>query len=176
VTVIDTIIRDVCETDPADPDLNDTVCIGVEDLRLIIGNNLAPAQGTDQCVNCGAATDPKCACERGRALARTQGADARPVAIYQIRASRFVSDWTDVSSLDPRFHDYPEELRRIVYATRDAAPSDAPNAWADLWYFVMDEAPMEFERIVTTVSPSQWHSEAHKLMRAKYPIAPMDKI
>jgi hypothetical protein len=51
--------------------------------------------------------------------------DARPVAIYQIRASRFVSDWTDVSTLDPRFHDYPEELRRIVYATRDAAPSDA---------------------------------------------------
>lgn len=50
--------------------------------------------------------------------------------------------------------------------TRDTAPA---NEWADLWYFVMDEAPLEFERIVTTVSPSQWHSEAHKLMRAKYP-------
>lgn len=59
--------------------------------------------------------------------APTQGADARPVAIYQIRASRFVSDWTDVSSLDPRFHDYPKELRRIVYATRDAELSDGPS-------------------------------------------------
>jgi hypothetical protein len=56
-----------------------------------------------------------------------RGADARPVAIYQIRASRFVSDWTDVSSLDPRFHDYPKELRRIVYATCDAAPIDSPE-------------------------------------------------
>lgn len=62
-----------------------------------------------------------------------------------------------------------------LYATRDAAPTDAQDEWADLWYFVMDEAPLEFERIVTTVSPSQWHSEAHKLMRDKYPSAQRDK-
>ena len=33
---IDLIIRDICETDPADPDANETVCIGVDDLRQII--------------------------------------------------------------------------------------------------------------------------------------------
>lgn len=52
----------------------------------------------------------------------------------------------------------------------------ATNEWADLWYFVMDEAPLEFERIVTTVSPSQWNSEAHKLMRAKYPVAKTSEV
>jgi hypothetical protein len=56
-----------------------------------------------------------------------------------------------------------------------STPSESPNQWADLWYFVMVEAPIEFERIVTTVSPAQWHSEAHKLMRAKYPTAPREK-
>jgi hypothetical protein len=58
---------------------------------------------------------------------------------------------------------------RAYLAARDA--QSMGDAWADLWYFVMDEAPLEFERIVTTVSPSQWHSEAHKLMRAKYPVS-----
>lgn len=43
------------------------------------------------------------------------------------------------------------------------------NEWADLWYFVMDEAPMEFERIVATYTPARWHAEAWKLYRAKYP-------
>lgn len=107
---------------------------------------------------------------------RKEAEDARPVAIYQRRKIGSLG-WEDVS-----FDKYDDMIcmpsiwqLRIVYATRDAAPSDAPNAWADLWYFVMDESPMEFERIVTTVSPKQWHSEAHKLMRAKYPIAPREK-
>jgi hypothetical protein len=46
---------------------------------------------------------------------------------------------------------------------------EASNPWADCWYFVMDEAPMEFERIVTTYPPARWHDEAHKLMRTKHP-------
>lgn len=72
-----------------------------------------------------------------------------------------------------------EAMSKIISIV-DPWPLSAPpvqmepaNAWADLWYFVMDEAPMEFERIVTTVSPKNWHTEAHKLMRAKYPyVAP----
>ena len=32
----DLLIREICETDPADPNAEDTVCIGVDDLRLII--------------------------------------------------------------------------------------------------------------------------------------------
>lgn len=50
-----------------------------------------------------------------------------------------------------------------------ASLQEAPNAWADLWYFVMDEEPMAFEKIVTECNPVIWHSEAHKLMRAKHP-------
>ena len=53
-------------------------------------------------------------------------------------------------------------------AERDAL-KNASNAWADLWYFVMDEDPMAFEQIVTGCPPRIWHSEAHKLMRVKYP-------
>ena len=34
------ILRDVCETDPADPDLNDTVCIDISDLKTIIDRHL----------------------------------------------------------------------------------------------------------------------------------------
>lgn len=54
-------------------------------------------------------------------------------------------------------------------ASRQEGKTDAPNPWADCWYFVMDEAPLEFERIVTTYPPARWHDEAHKLMRAKHP-------
>jgi hypothetical protein len=34
-------LRDVCETDPADPDLNDTVCIGISDLKIIVERHIS---------------------------------------------------------------------------------------------------------------------------------------
>lgn len=40
------------------------------------------------------------------------------------------------------------------------------RGFADLWYFVMDEAPREFERIVAEHSPKQWMQEAAKLRAA----------
>jgi hypothetical protein len=39
--------------------------------------------------------------------------------------------------------------------------------WGELWYFVSDEAPLEFERIVSEWTPGRWIGEAHKLMKAK---------
>jgi len=133
--------------------------------------------------------------------APTHGADARPVAITEVMAEEMGANGSPHSEPErllfeayckghcwavgewngQHYVDMADRIRfaywrdRAALATRDSAPSDGPNAWADLWYFVMDEAPMEFERIVTTVSSSQWHSEAHKLMRAKYPIAPREK-
>lgn len=38
-TVAD-ILRDVCELEPANPDLPDTVCVSVEDLKLIIDRHI----------------------------------------------------------------------------------------------------------------------------------------
>jgi hypothetical protein len=58
--------------------------------------------------------------------APTQGADARPVAIYQVRA-RGDDKWSDVlegvHDSCHRLHSHKFDTR-IVYATRDAAPSD----------------------------------------------------
>ncbi len=56
--------------------------------------------------------------------------------------------------------------------TGDTRPE--PNTFADLWYFVMDEAPLAFESIVTNHSPARWMDEAHKLMRAKHPFHPTE--
>ena len=48
-------------------------------------------------------------------------------------------------------------------------PTSVPNEWADLWYFVMDEEPVQFEAIVSAYPPVMWHQKAHELMRKKYP-------
>jgi hypothetical protein len=53
-----------------------------------------------------------------------------------------------------------EQVKRMA---RDAA---AMKGFADLWYFVMDEAPREFEKIVAEYSPTQWMQEASKLKMA----------
>lgn len=39
--------------------------------------------------------------------------------------------------------------------------------FTDLWYFVMDEKPLEFERIVATYPPARWMDVAHKLRRGE---------
>jgi hypothetical protein len=53
------------------------------------------------------------------------------------------------------------ELLRELLAERDAL-----KGFADLWYFVMDEAPREFERIVAEHQPKAWLQEAAKLRDA----------
>jgi hypothetical protein len=54
--------------------------------------------------------------------------------------------------------------RRVVEAERDA---EANKEFAELWYFVMDEAAYEFEKIVTTHSSTGWLSAAVKLRRER---------
>jgi uncharacterized coiled-coil protein SlyX len=39
------------------------------------------------------------------------------------------------------------------------------QGFADLWYFVMDENPRGFEKIVSEWSPNQWMTQAYKLMK-----------
>jgi hypothetical protein len=41
MNITETIIRDVCETEAADPGSKDTICINVDELRAILENNLA---------------------------------------------------------------------------------------------------------------------------------------
>lgn len=77
-------------------------------------------------------------------------------------------------------HDWPnsdDELTRLQGARllrecaaeleRVRADLKAMEGFADLWYFVSDEAPLEFEKIVAEYSPSRWLTEAHKLRAAK---------
>jgi hypothetical protein len=56
-------------------------------------------------------------------IAPTQGADARPVAIYQMRSPIGAAVWLDVDKATYDYHSEPEADRRIVYATRDANPT-----------------------------------------------------
>jgi hypothetical protein len=44
---------------------------------------------------------------------------------------------------------------------------DAERKWGELWYFVSDEEPMKFEKIVSEWTPSRWIDQAYKLMAAK---------
>lgn len=39
--------------------------------------------------------------------------------------------------------------------------------FGDLWYFVMDESPLEFEKIVSEYQPAQWLHQAVQLRNAK---------
>ena len=39
----------------------------------------------------------------------------------------------------------------------------AMTSFADLWYFVMDEKPLAFEKIVNEYSPAQWMHQAYLL-------------
>lgn len=41
------------------------------------------------------------------------------------------------------------------------------QGFSELWYFVMDEAPLEFEDIVTDHAPSHWLLETGKLRERK---------
>ena len=57
-----------------------------------------------------------------------------------------------------------EQLRQQLTSLRaQHAELEMLRGFADLWYFAMDDAPGEFERIVTTYSPAAWMSEIAKV-------------
>ena len=41
------------------------------------------------------------------------------------------------------------------------------QGFADLWYFAMDHAPGQFEKIVTTCRPESWMHEIAKVRRGE---------
>jgi hypothetical protein len=65
--------------------------------------------------------------------------------------------------------DVREARRLAIEAWNDRDDSDlkAAKHFADLWYFVMDESPMAFEKIVCEHQPKRWMDEAQKLYVAK---------
>lgn len=66
---------------------------------------------------------------------------------------------------DPEVLKLRADIKHIMGATCDSCP--ATKDFADLWYFVMDEAPLEFERIVSEWAPSRWLDQASKLRAEK---------
>lgn len=62
---------------------------------------------------------------------------------------------------------YPMAAQVLAAEVRDLRDQlKRMSGFSDLWYFAMDSAPLEFERIVTTHSPSVWMAEIAKLRRA----------
>lgn len=61
-----------------------------------------------------------------------------------------------------------EEVTKLR-ADLAAAQMDAKalKGFADLWYFAMDDAPGDFERIVTTCTPKSWMHEIAKIKRGE---------
>ena len=59
-------------------------------------------------------------------------------------------------------------LRDLAQQVEDLQAENRVNKeFAELWYRVMDEAPLKFESIVTGCSPKIWMSEAAKLKAMK---------
>jgi hypothetical protein len=54
----------------------------------------------------------------------------------------------------------------MLEVERLRADLKAMEGFADLWYFVSDEAPLDFERIVCEYTPGRWLTEAWKLRAA----------
>ena len=70
----------------------------------------------------------------------------------------------ELQSLRNMGNDSEAAAVEIVRLRADLA---AERRWGELWYFVSDEAPLEFERIVIEWTPSRWIDQAHKLMSEK---------
>jgi hypothetical protein len=68
-----------------------------------------------------------------------------------------------------------QSLRNMGNEAEDAADEivrlraelSIEKRWGELWYFVSDEEPMKFEKIVSEWTPSRWIDQAFKLMAAK---------
>lgn len=55
----------------------------------------------------------------------------------------------------------------LAHVEAQAAEIKRLREFAELWYFVMDEAPRDFERIVSEYQPKAWLQEAAKLRAAR---------
>lgn len=61
-----------------------------------------------------------------------------------------------------------ERSARFSPCRRNGSTSrTAEKRWGELWYFVSDEEPMKFEKIVSEWTPRRWIDQAFKLMAAK---------
>lgn len=79
-------------------------------------------------------------------------------------------DWSGATWVDADFiaRCNPENMRAILaHVEAQAAEIERLSEFADLWYFVMDEAPRDFERIVAEYQPKAWLQEAAKLRAAR---------
>ncbi len=61
--------------------------------------------------------------------------------------------------------DLSRQLERELAAAKMEEKS--LQGFADLWYFAMDKAPGDFERIVTTCQPAMWMNEIAKVRRGE---------
>lgn len=55
----------------------------------------------------------------------------------------------------------------LAHVDAQEAEIERLREFAELWYFVMDEAPRDFERIVSEYQPKAWLQEAAKLRAAR---------
>lgn len=84
--------------------------------------------------------------------------------IQRLRDPATAASWADADKqrweAADRLEAQDAEIARLKEEAR------AFKGFADLWYYVMDEKPREFERIVAEFAPNRWMTEAHKLYRA----------
>lgn len=94
----------------------------------------------------------------------------------QVDAGLALSTLADVNSQLTRALDISadalERLRTELTAANAAlaearAETERYKSYYDLWYFVMDEAPLAFEEIVKTCSPASWMGAAQHLKKQR---------
>lgn len=62
---------------------------------------------------------------------------------------------------------YPMAAQVLADAVRDLrAQLKSANNFAELWYFAMDEKPMQCETIFATYPPARWMDEVAALRRS----------
>jgi hypothetical protein len=79
--------------------------------------------------------------------------------------SRYVHSTNLYADKAHALEDHARQLERELAEAKQDAKS--LQSFADLWYFAMDHAPGDFERIVTTCSPATWMHEIAKVRRGE---------
>lgn len=99
--------------------------------------------------------------------------------IYQDVAGLHMAKFVRNQNYPSAWHDGVDAALAVVREGREeleGTPSELTHLrahlkslqdFADLWYFVMDEAPLEFAKIVCEWSSKYWLQEAAKLRAAK---------
>ena len=101
----------------------------------------------------GQPTDHLCKCPT---LADLVSRSVAPDNFALMPAARFPGLATR-AALEDQIEQQAAEIERL------RADLKAAQGFGELWYFVMDEAPMKFESIVCNYSPARWLDEAAKL-------------